>query len=155
VSGTGSFGNVGIGTTTPGPNLEIFDSNAGARSTYVANTLLGLERNGQAFINIIGGAMSLLGLDSVILERRPKVAPDTTTIPTGFPSSPPMSRAMTSSKLGSPKTACVNRHHARRPRSVAHQMAIHRLATRQRHQHFTLCHHCDIHEHPRHLRCAY
>jgi len=95
VSGTGSFGNVGIGTTTPGPNLEIFDSNAGARSTYVANTLLGLERNGQAFINIIGGAMSLLGLDSVILERRPKVASDTTTIPTGFPSSPPMSRAMT------------------------------------------------------------
>jgi hypothetical protein len=74
VSGTGIFGNVGIGTTTPGPNLEIFDSNAGARSTYVANTLLGLERNGQAFINVIGGAMSLLGLDSVILERRPKVA---------------------------------------------------------------------------------
>jgi hypothetical protein len=84
VSGTGIFGNVGIGTTTPGPNVEIFDSNAGARSTCVANTLLGLERNGQAFINIIGGAMSLLGLDSVIPERRPKVASDTTTIPTGF-----------------------------------------------------------------------
>jgi hypothetical protein len=133
VSGTGSFGNVGIGTTTPGPNLEIFDSNAGARSTYVANTLLGLERNGQAFINVIGGAMSLLGLDSVIPERRPKVASDTTTIPTGFPSSPPMSRAMTSSKLGSPKTACVSRRHAPRPRSLAHQLAIHRLVTRQRH----------------------
>jgi hypothetical protein len=47
--------------------------------------------------------MSLLGLDSVILKRRPKVASDTTTIPTGFPSSPPMSRAMTSSKLGHQK----------------------------------------------------
>jgi len=71
--------------------------------------------------------MSLIGLDSVIAERRPKVASDTTTIPTGFPSSPPMSRVLTSSKLGSPKTACVNRRHAPRPRSLAHQLAIHRL----------------------------
>ena len=35
---------------------NFFDSNVGARSTYVTNTLLGLQRNGQAFINIIGGA---------------------------------------------------------------------------------------------------
>jgi hypothetical protein len=54
------------------------------RSTYVANTLLGLQRNGQAFINIIGSATSLLGLDSVIPERRPKAASDATTIPTGL-----------------------------------------------------------------------
>ena len=67
-----------------------------------------------------------------------------------YPLNPPMSRAVASSKLGSPKTACVSRRHAPRPRSLAHQLAIHRLATRQRHQHFTLCHHCDIHQHPRH-----
>jgi hypothetical protein len=52
VSGTGIFRNVGIGTTTPGPNLEFFISNAGARSAYVANTLLGLQPDGEALINI-------------------------------------------------------------------------------------------------------
>ena len=76
------------------------------------------------------------------------------TAPSAFdiPSSRPMSRAVTSSKLGPPKTACVSRRHAPRPRSLAHQLTIHRLVTRQRHQHFTLCHHCDFQQHPRHPR---
>jgi hypothetical protein len=36
-----------------------------------------------------------------------------------------------------------------------HQLAIHRLAPRQRHQHFSLCHRCNIHQHPRYARWTY
>jgi hypothetical protein len=38
MSGTGIFGNVSIGTPTPGPNLKIFDSNAGAHEALTLQT---------------------------------------------------------------------------------------------------------------------
>jgi hypothetical protein len=57
------------------------------------------------------------------------------------------------------KLRALRGRHAPGPRRLArqypHRLAIHRLATRQRHQHFTLCHHCNIHQHPRHPRCTY
>jgi hypothetical protein len=67
--------------------------------------------------------------------------------------------ATTSSKSVHQKRRALRGRHSPEPRSLArqypHQLAIHRLATRQRHQHFILCHHCNIHQHPRQRRWTY
>ena len=84
MSGTGIFGNVSLDDDARAKS-QIFLIQTWAHEALTLQTRSSAcSATARAFINIIGGATLLLGLDLVIPERRPKAASDTRRIPTGL-----------------------------------------------------------------------